>query len=221
MKIHFADSEYTNTLPPGFRYKYTQEIKKAYREASKLLPFGSKHINFFVQPRTFALIESTGDNARTYNSEFIELAFDPNRGKKGLEVILSGVRPAVFHEINHAARFNIPIWHHKFLDNCLMEGLATVFSRDYTGEKAPWAKYPPEVKSWVQEIIDKNDMFAWQQYSFDHPDGRKWIAYKVGTYLIDKAMKNSGKSIIELTRMECADIFKLAQVDLTNYTGLE
>jgi uncharacterized protein YjaZ len=47
---------------------------------------------------------------------------------------------------------------------------------------------------------------------FTHTDGRKWIGYKVGTYIIDQAMKNSGKSVIELTQMECVDILKLAKV---------
>jgi hypothetical protein len=219
MKIHFADSPYQ--LPADFKVAYIDEVKKAYKQAAKLLPFGSKHLNIFVQPRTFALIKETGDNAHTYNAEFIELAFDPTREAKGLKIILDGVRAGVFHEMNHAARFNIPIWHKTFLDNCLMEGLATVFARDYTGEKAPWAKYPPEVGEWIKEIIDKNDLFNWKHYSFDHPDGRRWMAYKIGTYLIDQAIKNSGKSVIELSQMECADIFKLAKINTKGYTGLQ
>lgn len=220
MKIHFADSKYQ--LPADFKEAYIDAIKKAYKEADKLLPFGSKHINFFVQPRTFWLIEETGDNAHTHNSEFIELAFDPTRDKKGLEVIVYGVRLSVFHEMNHAARFNIPIWHKTFLDNCLMEGLATVFARDYAGETGSWSKYPAKAKveQWIQEIIDKNDLFNWEHYSYSHPDGRQWMAYKIGTYLIDQAMKNSGKSVIELTQMECVDILKLAQVDTKGYAGL-
>jgi uncharacterized protein YjaZ len=212
MKIHFAESKYWEKLPANFRPKYTREIKRAFEEVSKLLPFGSKHVNFFVQPRTYGLIEETGDNARTLNSEFIELAFDPTRDTKGLKVILSGVRPAVYHEMNHAARFNIPIFHKTFLDNCVLEGLATVFTRDYAGEDAGWAKYPKNVADWLQEIVDKNDMFYWQHYMFKHPDGRRWMGYKVGTYIIDQAMKNSGKSVIELTKLECKDILKLSKV---------
>lgn len=71
MKIRFAESKYS--LPAGFRENYSKEVRKAHKEAEKLLLFGSRHINFFVQPRTYGLIESTVDNAHTYNSEFIEL----------------------------------------------------------------------------------------------------------------------------------------------------
>jgi uncharacterized protein YjaZ len=214
MKIHFAESKYDRKLSPEYVKLYKKEIEKAYKEVTKLLPFGSRRINFFVQPRTFYLIEPTGDNARTMNKEFIELAFDPTRDKKALKVILDGVKHSVYHEMSHAARFNISIWHKTFLDNCVLEGLATVFTRDYANEDARWAKYPKNVKDWLQEIIDKNDMFYWEEYMFSHPDGRKEIGYKVGTYIIDEAIKNSGKSVIELTKMECKDILKLAKIIL-------
>jgi hypothetical protein len=213
VKIHWAESKYDVQLAADFKRKYVREVRTAFKEVSKLLPFGSQRINFFIQPRIYGLIEETGDSAHTYNSEFIELAFDPTKDRQGLEVILSGVRPGVFHEMNHAARFNIPIYHKTFLDNCVMEGLATVFTRDYTGEKAGWADYPKNVSDWLYELIDKNDMFYWQEYMFKHADGRRWIGYKVGTYIIDQALERSGKNIIELTKMECKDIMKLAGVN--------
>jgi uncharacterized protein YjaZ len=155
MKIHFAQSEYWAKLPKGFQEEYKREIQKAFKEAAKLLPFGSSRINFFVQPRKYGLIEPTGDSARTYNSEFIELAFDPSRGAKALRVIVADVRPSVYHEMSHAARFNIPIWHHNFVDSCIFEGLATVFARDYAQEKARWARYPKNVEEWLREIASK------------------------------------------------------------------
>jgi len=218
MKIHFADSSYQ--VSADFKQKYIAEIKSAYEEVSKLLPFGSKHINFFIQPREYGLIKETQDNGHAHNSEFLEFAFNPTVDEKGLKVILDDIKATVFHEMNHAARYNIPIFHTKFLDNCIMEGLATVFERDYGGSNPPYGKYPKNVADWVQEIIDKNDMFVWQEYSFDHPDGRRWISYKVGTYIVDEAIKISGKGVIELTQLDCAVIFKVAKVDLANYKGL-
>ena len=212
MKIHIAESKYLAKLPAGFMAQYEEEIRKAYNEVSKLLPFGSTHINFFVQPRTYGLIEHTGDSARTYNSEFIELAFDPTKDKKGLQIILEGVRPGVYHEMNHAARFNIPIWHKTFIESCVLEGLATVFTRDYANEDAKWAKYPKNVKEWLKEIVSKKNQIDYGQYMYAHTDGRKWVGYKVGTYIIDQAMKNSGKTVIELTKLECKDILKLSKV---------
>lgn len=217
MKIHFADSSYK--IDPDFKEKYVAEIEKAYQQVSKLLPFGSSHINFFVQPREYGLIVETQDNGHTHNSEFLELAFNPTVDTKGLKVILDDVKATIFHEMNHAARYNIPIFHVNFLDNCILEGLATVFERDYGDSKPPYGEYPGNVADWLREIIDANDMFSWQEYSFNHPDGRRWITYKVGTYIVDQAIKYSGKTVIELTQMECANILALAKIDVSKYTG--
>lgn len=218
MKIHYADSSYK--LNADFKKLYIAEVRKVYTQVSKLLQFGSRYLNFFVQAREYGLIPETQDNGRAHNSEFIELAFNPTVDDKGLKVILDNIKPTVFHEMNHAARYNLSIFHVTFLDNCIMEGLATVFERDYGGSEPLYGKYPKKVNDWVQEIIDKNDMFRWEEYSFNHPDGRRWIAYKVGTYIIDEAIKNSDKTVIELTKLESADILKFANIDTSNYIGL-
>lgn len=45
---------------------------------------------------------------------------------------------------------------------------------------------------------------AYREYGkwmFQHIDGRKWIGYKVRTYIIEKALKASGKNLIELTTL--------------------
>ena len=55
-----------------------------------------------------------------------------------------------------------------------------------------------------------DDIRSWEEYMFIHPDGRRWIGYKVGTYIVDEAIKRSEKSVIELTQMECTDIIDAA-----------
>lgn len=211
MKMFFAESSYD--IPDTLRLHYETELKNAYEAASTLLPFGSKHLNFFIHPRVYDLIDETNDHGRTHNSEFIEMAFNPTLDETGLNAVLADIKPTVFHEMNHAARWNIPIWHTTFLDDCIMEGLANVFTRDYTQGTAPWADYEQEdVDAWLKEIQNAGKNINYEEYLFDHSDGRRWIGYKVGTYIVDKAIKNSDKSIIDLTAMECADIIKLAAV---------
>lgn len=206
MKIHFADSEYD--LSPDFKQRYKTVVEQSFKEVSELLPFGSPHLNFFIQPRHWGVIDATGDLGSTHNSEFVELAFDPDRSDE----ILKQLRPTVYHEMNHAARFNIPIHHVSFLDNCIKEGLATVFARDYAEAQVPWADYPAEVTDWMREIKEQGETFNWDDYYFDHPDGRRWIAYKVGTYIVDEAKRNSGQSAIELTKLEGDKIMQLAKL---------
>ncbi len=211
MKIHLAESDFWQQLGDDFRKRYVAELGRSYRQAAKLLPFGAPHVNFFVQPRTYGLIADTHDDGHTYNSEFITIAFDPDYfGKQSPEVLGQHISGTVFHEINHAARLQLGIWHETFLDNCIMEGLATVFERDYAHTKPAWADYPLEVTDWLAEIERNQQALDYRQYMYSHPDGRKYIGYKVGTYIVDRAVQKSGESVVGLTQLECRDILALA-----------
>jgi hypothetical protein len=48
---------------------------------------------------------------------------------------------------------------------------------------------------------------------FQHPDGRRWIAYKVGTYLVDRAIAASGKSSAELVLTPTREVLEMARAD--------
>jgi len=47
---------------------------------------------------------------------------------------------------------------------------------------------------------------------FDNPDGRRWVGYKTGTWIVDKAMQKSGKSVVELTVLPVDEIIALSDV---------
>lgn len=215
MKVLLADSPHWKDLGEDFQQKYIDRVQAAHQDAAKLLPFGYEHISFLVQPRKQRLIKITHDNGCTYNSSLIELAFDNEYAAEHPEQIIKQARAMVFHEMNHAARFHLGIWHWResFLDYCVLEGLATVFAREYAGYDAPWGQYSEnDVKAWLKEVKKAGKDIKDEEYMYTHPDGRKWIGYKVGTYIVDQAMKNSGKSVIELTRLEFEDIMKLAEI---------
>jgi uncharacterized protein YjaZ len=212
MKIHFADSDYWDGVGSEFKAEYKSIVTKAYKEGSKLLPFGSKRVNFFVEPSPYSYIEETGGSGWTLNSEFIRLTFDPGF-KVGKNAVLKNTYSTVLHEMNHAARYNKNIWHKSAIDMCIIEGLATVFERDHTDSKPLWGEYDSKViEDWVKEVSGLKDGMLSEEYRFKHKDGRKWIGYKVGSYIIDEAVKNSGKSVIDLTQMECSEILKLAKL---------
>jgi uncharacterized protein YjaZ len=45
---------------------------------------------------------------------------------------------------------------------------------------------------------------------FQHPDGRRWIGYRAGTLIVDRAIAASGASSAALVRVPTADILALA-----------
>ena len=62
--------------------------------------------------------------------------------------------------------------------------------------KPLWGLYDKKViKDWVEEIRALPDGIVNDEYLYLHSDGRKWIGYKVGTYIVDEAMKKSGKTL--------------------------
>lgn len=65
------------------------------------------------------------------------------------------------------------------------------------------------MRQWLIDLRTAKDPNNPKWYG-DHPDGRKNIAYKVGAWIVDRAIEKSGKSIIELTRMNYKDIIALA-----------
>jgi uncharacterized protein YjaZ len=97
------------------------------------------------------------------------------------------------------------------LDARVTEGMASVFERDYAQATVPWATYTTEeAKPWVEELRQLPPDAERRSWLFRHPDGRRWIAYKAGAYLVDRAMHASGKSAAELVAMPTDQILRLA-----------
>lgn len=140
---------------------------------------------------------------------------DPSCAQGTLAIVRSQLRPMLFHELNHVMRkkgqSKAALSQRTLLDFVASEGLATVFERDEGGGQPPWGQYPLEVQKWVKEIIDLPADASQQHWMFRHPDGRRWIGYKAGTYLVDQAVVAAGlSSSAELVEAPAAKIFELA-----------
>ncbi|HSX15270.1 MAG TPA: DUF2268 domain-containing putative Zn-dependent protease [Candidatus Saccharimonadales bacterium] len=213
MKIHLAESPHWEELGEGFRRGLKRAVQSSYNEAASLLPFGSDHMNIFLQPREDRLIDETHDAAQIHVPELIRFGFSPlHYGSYTAPEIRQRVRETIFHEMNHDARLRVNPMPEDFRGIAILEGLATVFERDYGGGEPLWSQYPPEVDDWMEEIGQLGEPVNYDEYMFNHPDGRKWIGYKVGTYIVDRAMKQSGESVIDLTRhVDYLDILNMAE----------
>ena len=211
MKILFAESDFWKGHQ-DLKKKYEKSITNAYVEVGKLFQVLPKDLTFLVQVSVWECIPETGEGGYTKNSRLIILSLDPGL-PYGEEYLLKTLKSTVFHELNHAVRYESSLWHKDFTDSCIMEGLATVFERDYGKSKPLYGHYKvAESKKWLKEITAFKDNYNWGDYMFKHPDGRRWIGYKVGTFIIDESIKNSGKSILDLTLLECVEIRNLAKI---------
>jgi uncharacterized protein YjaZ len=212
MKILLAESDFWDSNKE-FTAQYKTEIKKAFLDAQKHLDGLPKQLTFVCQANGWECIAETGDSGFTRSSRLILLSLDPGL-PYGEAKLLKNIRSTVFHELNHAVRYEANIWHHMVLDNAIMEGLATVFERDYAKASVPlWGNYKKsEVTKWVKELHELGRSAEWNAWLYRHPDGRRWIAYKTGTWIVDEAMKHSGKTVMQLTLMENSEILRLSKV---------
>jgi hypothetical protein len=121
----------------------------------------------------------------------------------------------IFHEFHHLSR-GWAIQDNKYgpgiATAAVNEGLAVVFSEEYTGERTE-ADTPPEAaiaEQWVEEIRSLPINANYQHWMFQHPDGRLAVGYRTGNYLIRKAMAKSGKDVLELSKHTPDEIYKMA-----------
>ena len=213
MKIFFAESEWWEPFSEEFQEKFEKVITEAHAEASKLLQHVPEHTNYFVQLAPWSTIPEKGMGARTESSRLIIFSLDQGL-PHGEESLMQCARETVFHELNHSSRFEAGFIHGRFIDGCVMEGLATRFEHEKAGADPLWGKYDTdEARLWFDEIRELGNNIDYGQYMYTHSDGRRWIGYKVGTWIVDEAIKKSGRDIIDLTCNASSDeIIKLAQV---------
>lgn len=188
-------------------------LLKAGEEASKALGYNSENINIVFKPNLPYVRERTGVGGSAFDAEMLDMTFDPSI-PYGVEKFREYLRDGVFHEISHVVHYAFQPKDEDILFWSVAEGLAVVFERIEAGAKHPWNDYEDDVTMlrWLQGLQTATDPNSEIWYR-DHPDGRKNIVYKVGAWLVDRALANSGKTIKELTRVNFKDIISLAKVD--------
>lgn len=98
------------------------------------------------------------------------------------------------------------------LDHVVTEGLATAFERDFAKVAVPWGEPPPDGMTWTREILQQPETSALDPWMIRHPDGRRWIGMRAGTFLVDRATRASGKTPVALVFAPSAEIVRLADV---------
>lgn len=210
MNVVVLDSKYW----PGLEKRGIKksEIKNATESAAKevegLISSLSPHVNLVVDPTVAEnVIPETGGMGMTYSDEYVSVSFDHTL-PYGKEKLLKEIRSTTYHELVHAVSFLHDPWQPGVLFGCVTEGLATVFEREYAHSEPLWGKYEDDtvMQLWLQELKELPDSEVKNHdYFIKHPDGRKWIVYKTGTWIIDKLLE-SGEDLFELMQLNHKDV---------------
>ena len=151
------------------------------------------------------VIPELGATATVGLSDWVQWTVDPDHPLGVVKIAETHLRGALFHEFHHLVR-SITVSTETLMDHVVTEGLATAFERDFAGESRPWADYPGDVSKWVDELLMQPPTAKRSEWLSRHPDGRRWIGYKAGTYLVDQAMKRLNRSSAELVATPTVEI---------------
>lgn len=161
---------------------------------------------------TSQVIPETGSGGFTLGPQVIRFDLDPDRDV--VAVVEDSLRATLFHECHHAVRLQRRPQEMAITDwpmVAVFEGLASVFEDDPGGHTAPWRTYDPEViGDWAHELFAQPVDERWWQWKVRHPDGRRSIAYRVGSWLADRAIERSGRSAADLVWASPDEVLDLA-----------
>ena len=141
------------------------------------------------------------DSTATYAApDRLYWSVDPHRGDGVVGTAGSHLRSMLLHELHHLVR-DTALPRTSFMDSVISEGMASAFERDFAGASYPFMDYPNDVSTWVTELLalPNHDSFSPEgvaqrrHWLRQHPDGRRWIGYRAGTYVVDRAMRASGE----------------------------
>ncbi len=159
------------------------------------------------------VIPETGDGGLAAAPGRIAWTVDPARPGGVAAIARTHLRATLAHEIHHLARG----WTveggtagSRMIDAAVSEGLATVFARDVTGSDPPWGHYDStEADGWVDELLEVPNLATYQTWMFQHPDGRRWIGYRAGAYIADRAKEACRCSAADLVRTATDEIIEM------------
>ena len=191
-------------------------IRNSEEEVRNLLPNLPDSIKVIVENVDWNLNIVNGVTGRTEtNHPPLVLVQISNNYQGGvIDSVYQGIKSTIFHELHHLSR-GWAIQDNEFsygIPNAMVnEGLAVAFTEIYTGNINEVNAYTDEADNWVKEILALPLDASYSDWVMgEHPDGRTYIGYRTGNFMVRRAMNNSGQSILELSNLMPNEIIKLA-----------
>ena len=178
--------------------------ESAARDAKLLLPNLPARVIIRVNPGK-QVIEEIGAGISPTPPNVVYWMVDPARGVSA--TAHAHLRATLFYAFHRLARVQ-HVRATTLMDHVIDEGMAAAFERDFGRRRYPWHQYPPEVAEWAAKLLalpptaEPNEWMVRQE----------WMGIRAGLYLVDQAMRASGKSAADLVSTPTAEIVRLATV---------
>jgi hypothetical protein len=212
----FLDTDDQRFFPNEARSAIREVCEATEPEVRALLPNLTPAMELAALTGTAAhVIPETGEIGTALNPNRVRWTVDPLRPGGVAATARAQLRSTLFHEFHHCVRgwvFAGGAPPTSFMDGVVSEGLATAFERDAAGRRPPWGQYSQEAAGWVVELLRLPLTAPYDEWMFRHPDGRRWIGYRAGTYIADRAIAASGLSAAQLVLVPTDEILKMAGI---------
>lgn len=210
LKVVFEDSE---------NYKFNNSEKELIKkiailsdqEIRKLLPDLTKKLTLKVTAvnHDLDIVGGVTGRANTPHEVTAEISY---KYKDGINAAIKRTLSShIYHEFHHVWR-GWTLSGNEFKKGisiaAVNEGLADVFSKTYTGISLKIGNPSDDIKSWTNEVLKLPKDADYNQWMNQHNDGRIAIGYRVGTFIIERALKNSDMTILELSTLQPKEILK-------------
>jgi uncharacterized protein YjaZ len=170
--------------------------ERAVVDARRHLPALPSHLRITIQAGS-RVIPETGETGGIGLPGAVYWTVDAAHDGGVVALVSAQLRATLLHEWYHLVReAKVPT--KSLVDRAISEGLATAFERDVGGRATPWGAYPAEGDAWTAEFRALPGDAPVRDWMYQHPDGRRWVGYKVGARLADRARLKSGLSLTEL-----------------------
>lgn len=180
----------------------------AARDARLLLPDLPSHLIVRVNPGR-KVIDEIGSSSDHSAPNVVHWMVDPSRPGGATGTAHAHLRAALFFHFHRLVRLKYQR-DVTLMDHVISLGMATAFERYGGGRTYPWGQYPDNVEAWVAELMAQAPTENPNRWMFRHADGRRWVGIRAGTYLVDRAIRASGKSAAELVSLRSAEVLRLA-----------
>lgn len=205
--INYSNKEYEQP--------FEKVISNSYEEVRVILPKLPERIQIYFKDS--GIIKELGVGGFAYSDSIISIALDSHFKDKELQK--SELRSMIFHESLH-------IYQHYTgtgvsytpLEGAVYEGMATVFEKVYAGKLQPYGDYSGatirELKNWtnllgVMTTKDYENNKTYEKWKFYHPRlKQRWIAYKVGTWIVDEVLEKYKLEVIDLVGLTAKQILE-------------
>jgi len=194
--------KHNSSIEPELMQTLEEHIESWKPELYSLLPGLSEEIE--IQWDNSWGIKEAGTGGACLTRNEIAMAFDPDfEGDKDEQLI--NLKGTYFHEAVHTmqgwtfgedALYKNP----SAIEGAVCEGVATVFEKQRAHTAPLWGESDDEetLQQWLEELKQLPPDFDHDKYYFYDPDtDRRWIIYKVGTYIAEKALSNNPELQIE------------------------